>query len=202
MRAFFSQLREALRATPDSAFVARRLFFTNSIDGIVSAIGVNVGAFDVGVRPLSMALAILGGSIAFGVAAGFLGALLSERAERIREVRDLERALGGSLRGSVYWRAALVVPVYVAFWSSLGILLFPLLVASPYFLSHWGLLGILEAYVLSNVLAVLALSFVGALLSRVSGESPLLSSLRAVLLGLGALLLVYSIKRVLIGLAV
>lgn len=181
-------------------YVARRLFFTNSIDGIISAIGVNVGAFDESARPLSLALAIVGGSIAFGVGAGFLGALLSERAERVRELREMERALGGSLRGSVYWRAALVVPVYVAFWSSLGILLFPLLVASPYFLSHLGLLGLWEAYLLSNALAVLALSLVGALLSRVSGESPLLSSLRVVLIGLGALLLVYSIKRVLIAL--
>ncbi|MEN2999094.1 MAG: VIT1/CCC1 transporter family protein [Acidilobaceae archaeon] len=189
-------MKEALRATPDSVYVARRLFFTNSIDGIISAIGVNVGAFDEGVRPLSMALAILGGSIAFGVAAGFLGALLSERAERVRELREMERALGGSLEGSVYSRAAMVVPIYVAFWSSLGILIFPLLVASPYFLSHLGVLSLGSAYFLSGALALLALAVIGALLSRVSGESMMVSSLRAVMLGLGSMGLVYMIKRV------
>lgn len=194
---------EALKIAPDSRAIARRLFFTNSIDGLVSAIGVNVGAYSEAASPLTIGLSIFGGIVAFSFISAFAGVVLSERAERSRELRELERAMGRSLRGSIYARATTIVPIYVALWSFAGVLAFPTLVASVYLLSHFGLISLREAFFLSTAVAILLMGLLGAYVSSVSGERMVWGLLRASLLGVGALSVAYvfkSLALLLIGL--
>lgn len=189
--------REALRASPDAVFIARRLFVTNSIDSLLSALGVNVGAFEAHVDPMIMAMAVLGGSLSLSVVSGLLGVFLSERAERIRELRELERKLGADLSRSLYARSAQLIPLYVALWSSAGMLVFPLASITPYVAAKMKLLSIHQAFALSIAIILASLTMIGAYLGRITGERLWLSSLRVLALGVIALVIVLVFKTVL-----
>ncbi len=180
---------------PDVPSVARRMFVTNSLDGLLAALGVNVGGYSPGSDPLLMASSIIGGGVAMGIMSGMVGVYLSERAERIREVRELEKKLSAKLRrSSIYWRAASLIPVYVALWSGVGIVLFPTLVALPYLLAANTGLGVEPAFIASTGIALLLMTLLGAYLGRISQENTLISALRGLSLGLAALILVYLLK--------
>ncbi len=180
---------------PDVPSVARRMFVTNSLDGLLAALGVNVGGYSPGSDPVLMASSIIGGGVAMGIMSGMVGVYLSERAERIREVRDLEKKLSAKLkRSSVYWRAAALIPVYVALWSGVGIVLFPTLVALPYLLAAGAGMGVEAAFIASTGIALLLMTLLGAYLGRISQENTIVSALRGLSLGLAALVLVYLLK--------
>lgn len=161
--------------------------------------GVSVAIFNPTVEPAIIALGMIGGSLSLGVVSGLAGVYLSERAERFREVRELERKLGGSLEGSIYEKAAQLVPVYVALWSFAGMLIFPLAAATPYIMAAAGILSLNAAFSVSVVMVMAMLSLIGAYMGRISGEGVLKSALRAILLGVLAFTVVYAAKLVLKG---
>ncbi len=197
LRGFLRDFREVVSYYEDVRSIARRMFVTNSFDGILAAIGVNVGGFSPDADPIRIGLGIVGGGVAMGVFSGIIGVYLSERAERLREIVELERKMAKPLRGSVYWKAARLVPVYTALWSGLGIVLFPTLVAAPYFLASFGLVGAMQAFYLSLAVSLALMGFLGYYLAVVSGEDKLRSVARAVGIGVGGALLVYILRNIL-----
>jgi len=180
--------RDVTRMYPDVEAIARRMFVTNSLDGIVAAMGVNIGGYSQAGDPLLLASSIVGGSVAMGVISGMLGVYLSEKAERMKELRELEKKLASDLRGSIYWKAAQLVPIYVALWSGIGILLFPLLIAAPYFAAAWGFIDMVQAYYLSILAGLASMGALGYYLGHVSGEEKWRSVARV--LGMGLLVIV------------
>ncbi len=190
-----------IKVYPDTPAVARRMFATNSFDGLLSALGVSVGGFSPEVNPEFLALGIIGGSLAMGVLSGVVGVYLSERAERIREVRELEKKVAKSLRNSVYWKAANIIPVYIALWSGIGIIFFPLLVAAPYLAAASGVIGVVEAFYASVGVALTLMAAIGMYLARISGSSLLMGALKGVAVGVAGVVVVSLAKSVL-GLAV
>ena len=186
--------REIIRLYPDVKSIARRMFVTNSLDGIVAAMGVNVGGFSQQGDPGLLASSILGGSIAMGIISGIIGVYLSERAERLREYRELEKKLASDLRGSVYWKAVQLVPIYIALWSGVGILLFPLLLAAPYLAASRGLLDMATAYTASLVIGLASMGWLGYYLGRVSGENVWKSTARTIVMGLLIIVLVRALR--------
>ena len=190
------RFREALTASPDARLIARRMFVTNSIDSIISSLGVNVGAYHPGIDPRIMMLAVLGGSLSLSLISGFIGVLVSERAERIRELRELERKLGARLERTIYAKSATIVPLYVALWSLTGMLLFPLAIVAPYATTLMGVLELFEAFMASIAITLLSLAAIGAYLGIITGGSIWLSALRTLGLGLVALAIVAVFKLV------
>jgi predicted membrane protein (TIGR00267 family) len=200
-KGFLKDLKVVLRSHPDVASIARRMFVTNALDGVVAALGVNIGSFTPEHNPILHASGMIGGTLAMGVVSGMIGVYLSERAERLREFKDLERKVASSLKESVYWKAVRVIPIYVALWSGLGIILFPLLAALPFLLA--GLIGfsVVTAYYASIIISLGEMGFLGFYLGKVSGEGALRSTLRVVGMGFVALLIAFSL-RVVLGLGV
>ncbi len=197
LREWVRDLRAIVKVYPDVKSIARRMFVTNSLDGIVAALGVNIGGYSSEGDPLLLASSIVGGSVAMGVISGMLGVYLSEKAERMREYRELERKLASDLKESVYWKAVQVVPIYIALWSGLGILLFPLLIAAPYFLASRGLLPMTAAYWASIVGALASMAWLGFYLARISGENPVRGSARVVGMGLLVIVIVKLLRLIL-----
>lgn len=180
---------------PDTPSVARRMFATNSFDGLLSALGVNVGGFRPDVSPEVLAFSIIGGSVAMGFLSGVVGVYLSERAERIREVKELERKVASSLKKSIYWKAANYIPVYISLWSGAGIILFPMLVAVPYLAASIGLIGMIEAYYASLGVALTLMSLLGVYLARISGGNPVVGAARGLALGVAGIVVVSLVKK-------
>lgn len=197
VKSLLDDLRRVTRYYDDVGGIARRMFITNGFDAILASIGVDVGGFSSTGDPAVTAMGIIGGGLAMGIFSGVLGVYLSERAERLKEVQEIERNMARSLRGSVYWKAARIVPLYVAMLSGLGILLFPTIIASPYILAEAGIIGVREAFELSLAVALALMGLLGMYLGSISGEGPLKPALRAVLMGLGGILLVWMIRVVL-----
>ena len=179
--------------------IARRMFVTNSFDSILASIGVNIGGFSGEANPLLLAMSIIGGGVSLGLISNLLGVYMSERAERVRELRDLERKLASSLKGSIYWKAARFIPLYVALWSSIGVLLFPAMIAIPYLASSAGLVSLHNAFYASLAISITALAGVSAYLGKITHEGLLRGALRGLLLGLLSIVLVYSLKSVLVS---
>jgi len=137
-----------------------------------------------------------------GLFSGMIGVYLSERAERLRELRELESKMMKELRGTIYWRMARVIPVYVSLWSGLGVTAAPILVASPYIAVAAGLpLPLREAFYLSIAGGLLLAAILGYYLGRVSGENVALSTARFVGLATGGVVLVYALRAI-VGLPV
>ena len=196
-RKFLRDLRVVLRANPDVSSIARRMFVTNALDGIVAALGVNIGSFTRTMDPIVHASGMLGGTLAMGVVSGMLGVYVSEKAERLREYRDLERKVASSLKDSVYWKAVRLIPIYVALWSGLGIILFPLLATLPFFLVNVLHIDVVAAYYASIAISVGEMAFLGFYLGKISGEGIVKSTLRVLGMGVVALMIAYVLRAVL-----
>jgi predicted membrane protein (TIGR00267 family) len=123
-----------------------------------------------------------------GLFSGFVATYLSERAERLRELHETERAMLHPLRGSIYERAARLVPLYVAFWSGLGVTLLPLLGIAPFIAdAALGLSMATKTMVYASAAIIVGELFgLGAYLGHISGENKLLSGLRLAAIGAAA----------------
>ena len=194
---FLGDLRSVISLYPDVPSIARRMFTTNSFDGIMASIGVNVGGFSHSGDPMSLALSIIGGGVSMGFISGMLGVYLSERAERLREVREVEQKVASSLKHTIYDKAARLIPVYIALWSGVGIVLFPTIIALPYIAAAVLDIPILVAYMASLAVSLASLAGLGAYLAKVSGESVPMGVARALGMGLAAIVMVLIVKNLL-----
>ncbi len=186
--------RSLPRYSRDVRSIARRMFVTNAFDSLLASLGVSVGGYASTADPKLLGLSIVGGGLAMGLFSGVIGVYLSERAERLRELREIERSMARSLEGTVYAEMARLIPVYVALWSGLGAVAFPILVALPYFASAAGLAGIRTAYYMSLSTGTALSALLGYYLAIVSGESKLVSTLRLLALAIGGVIAVYLMK--------
>ena len=177
--------------------IARRMFVTNSFDGLLTALGIILGSFIAGSRDLNTYFASVGGaSLAMGVFSGMLSTYFSERAERLRELHETERVMLRKLSTSIYAEAAKLVPLYVALWSGIGATLLPLVGASPFLFCQY-LFGTcdLAATVYTSVAIIISEMFaLGYYLGLIGGEKPLLSGLRLAGIGVAAALVLTAIK--------
>ncbi len=183
-------IKKIIRVYPDVRSIARRMFVTNSLDGIVAAMGVDIGGFSKNADPLLIASSIIGGTVAMGIVSGIVGVYLSERAERLKEYRELERRVASSLRESIYWEAVRILPLYVALWSGIGIVLFPILIALPYLLAHVGLVTIEKAYFSSIGIGLGLMGILGFYLGKISRERIMVSVARVLAMGVMAIIIV------------
>jgi len=171
--------------------IARRMFVTNSFDGLLSGLGVILGSYLSGAtNPANYVGSVIGASFSMGFFSGVVATYLSERAERLQELRRTERVMLHPLRGSIYERAAKAVPIYVALWSGLGAMLLPTIGVSPFILA--GVLGLnvpIPVLVYASAgLMVAELFMLGVYLGKISGENKLISGARLALIGLAAVL--------------
>ncbi|MCE4617086.1 MAG: hypothetical protein F7C32_00665 [Desulfurococcales archaeon] len=193
-RKLFSAIRE-IDENGEIKSIARRMFVTNTFDSLLAALGVSTGGYKGDADPLGLALSIIGASIAMGFFSAMLGVYLSERAERLRELEHLrEQLLSEIPKESIHYRAAKLIPVYVALWSGFGAIILPILVAIPFIIAHVGIIGIYTAYLVSTGIALIAMSFLGVYVASGSGDSILLSVARFTGAGVAAIITIHILK--------
>lgn len=171
--------------------IARRMFVTNSFDGLLSSLGIILGNYVSGTTSLeSYVGTVVGASFSLGFFSGVIATYLSERAERLRELHRTERVMLHTLRGTIYEKAAKLVPVYVAAWSGLGAIVLPLIGVSPFLLAlGMGLNAPIHVLVYASAAIMIAELFgLGYYLGSISGENKLMSGLRMALIGVGSVL--------------
>lgn len=113
LRAKLSTLRH-YHEVAEVSEIARRYFAMNAFDGVLTTMGVLVGAYLGDVRNAHAVISVgLAAAVAMGVS-GFYGSYLIERAERDRSLRELEEATLSKLDDSDIAAASTYAAVFVA----------------------------------------------------------------------------------------
>ncbi|RLE64781.1 MAG: hypothetical protein DRJ47_06860 [Thermoprotei archaeon] len=153
--------------------ILRRYFVMNGFDGILTVTGIVMGAYITNaLNPIFVVGASMGASIAMGVS-GFVGAFMTERAERIKEIKELEKNLFTSLDNSFLKHAVNTVTFLAAIIDALAPLVFSIIGVSPFFLAVLSIITPMTAFYASLVVISMLLFLLGFILARISGEHPL-----------------------------
>ena len=175
--------------------LVRRYFALNAFDGVLTTLGIMAGGYIGGVRDgRTLLLVGLTTSLAMMVS-GFYGSYLVEKAERGREMRELEESTLSSLKGTDIAKASRYAVFVIALADGGSPAMAALLAFLPFFFAE--LIGIDTAYVLGATIALVECFLLGVFLGRVSRERLVFSGIKLVLAGVVLLVLSLVLEGVL-----
>jgi predicted membrane protein (TIGR00267 family) len=125
--------------------------------------------------------ACLGAAIALFIS-GLTSAYLSEKAERKKELLELEQALVHKLEESDYGLASRYLPILVALVNGLSPLLLSLLILLPLFVANNGYNLPFSPFINAIAVALVCIFFLGAFLGKISESFWLWSGLRTLII--------------------
>jgi predicted membrane protein (TIGR00267 family) len=151
--------------------IARRYFIKNGFDGSMTMLGIIVGSWIVAVsKPEIIVTAGLGACLAMGVS-GLFGAYMTEKAERMRDLKTLEGKMLIDLSDSIFSDASNFVSFYAAFVDGASPILTGVISLIPFVLTIIGTLVIWDAYICSLIVTLATLFSLGLYLGRVAKEN-------------------------------
>lgn len=166
----------------DGYEIIRRYFVMNTFDGILTVIGVLIGAF---ISHSIDHVIIIKITIATGIAmfiSGAFGTFATEQAEREKSLKDTEKALMSTLQNSNIKAANKTATFVLSLVDGLSPLLGSLLVISPFFFVHFITED--QAFYLAIILSLTALFGLGLFLGKISKQNLLVSGLKMLLIGM------------------
>jgi predicted membrane protein (TIGR00267 family) len=163
--------------------IARRCFVMNAFDGSLTMLGVILGTYLARVYDPKIVIgAGVGASLAMGMS-GFFGTYMTERAERTRKLKKLERAMVTNLEETVWDSASSFVSLWTALLDGISPALAAIVAVVPFILSNVGLIGFEVAFIASLVLIAMTLFMLGAYLGKISEENIPINGIRMLLVG-------------------
>ena len=164
--------------------IARRYFAMNGFDGSMTVLGVILGAWITGVKdPKIIVMTGFGACLAMGIS-GFFGAYVTEKAERRRQLKELEESMLEDLDDSLYRNASEFAPALTAIIDGLSPALTAAISLVPFIFSMFGIIPIFNSYVASFILTSLTLFSMGTYLGRVARENIWLYGIQMLMAGL------------------
>jgi predicted membrane protein (TIGR00267 family) len=169
-----------LIALAGTGSISRRYFVMNSFDGAMTVLGIIMGSWAArAVDPRVVVGTGFGAAVAMAIS-GFTGAAMTERAERLRRLRSIEKAMLTSMKGSIHERSMKVATIWIAFIDGISPLLVALVGIIPFLLALEKLIDVDSAVAVSISLIMALLFLLGAFLGRISSQNMLLSGLRMI----------------------
>jgi predicted membrane protein (TIGR00267 family) len=158
--------------------IARRYLVTNGFDGSLTMLGMLTGFHVSGMTNLSVAIsACLGAAVALFIS-GISSAYLSEKAEREKELQDLEQALVSDLSKSYYGQASRFLPVVVALVNGFAPFLLSMIILLPLFLADQSGAAMTSPFTTAIIVAFVCIFLLGVFLGKISKTFWLWSGLR------------------------
>ncbi|WP_435359616.1 VIT1/CCC1 transporter family protein [Haloarchaeobius sp. DFWS5] len=177
---------DAFRAVvgrPDVRSISRRYFVSNGFDGTLTSIGVATGAYLSGV-PDGRTVVLVGVGGAVGLCtSGVWSVWEIERAEKLSERRELERAMLRDLNDTRLHREDRAARTVNALASGFGPLVGTLLPLVPFLFEGWSL-SLLQATLCSVGVGVGLLFGFGAYMGSIAELNWLVTGVRMALAGL------------------
>lgn len=171
--------------------ILRRYFVMNAFDGALTMLGIIMGAYLAGViDPIVIIKAGMGAGLAMGIS-GAWGAYMAERAERSRNMKELENAIFSNLEGTMIDKASKTAMVSVALVDGVSPLIATFIAILPFFLAVYSNISIFVAIALSIVIIMCMLFSLGAFLSKVAGGRIIFNGAIMVLAGIVTLFLCF-----------
>jgi predicted membrane protein (TIGR00267 family) len=134
-------------------------------------------------QPEIIVTAGLGACLAMGIS-GVAGAYMTERAERKRDLKNLENAMMTKLNDSVITDATAFVSFYAALVDGGSPILTALVSLSPFFLLLHGYIAVQSAYMSSLAVTLVTLFMLGIYLGRIAKENALLYGIQTLIAGI------------------
>jgi len=179
----FKKIRRYIRVS-GIAPISRRYFIMNAFDGATTILGIVIGAFVAEVtNEFWIVWPGLGATLAMSLS-GFVGAYMTEEAERANEMRTLEKSMLTDLTESVVGKASRFASLWAAMIDGLSPALAALACLTPYFLSSVGLLSTTLAGQVAIAICLVIMFLLGVLLGRISKRNMILHGTKMLLVGL------------------
>ncbi len=164
--------------------ITRRYFVMNAFDGALTMLGVVIGAYVSGVlQPITIISAGLAGSIAMG-ASGISGAYMTEKAERTKKLKGLERAMLKDMKDGLHGKSHRFATIFAAFVDGVSPAIAAMLVISPFFMVNFDIISSEIAFVSSITITLLVLSLLGVYLAKISDESMIRYGIQMLFVGI------------------
>jgi len=161
----------------------------NAFDGVLTILGVLVGGYFGNVRDAGAIVTLgMAASFAMGVS-GFYGAYMTERAERDRELSELEESTLSNLKDTDIGHASTYATIVVSLVDGFSPFAAAAITVSPFFLG--SALSIEDAFYVSFGLAFAELFGIGVFLGTVSRERLIISGLKMVTAGIVITIVAY-----------
>jgi predicted membrane protein (TIGR00267 family) len=163
--------------------ISRRYFVMNAFDGALTMLGVVIGAYVAGIlEPMPIISAAVAGSIAMGTS-GMSGAYMTEKAERTKKLKELEKAMLTDLKNGLHHKSHKFATIFAALIDGISPALAAMLVVSPFFMVNPGVITVETAFFTCIVLTLTVLSLLGVYLAKISDESMIRYGVQMLLVG-------------------
>lgn len=180
-----TRLRKYLRIAR-AGEIAERYLIMNGFDGALATLGVILGSYIAGVIDVRVVLSAgFGASFAMGIS-GAWGTFVAERTQRVKSIKELEKAMFAELKNSIIGKASRVAIIWLALVDALSPILTSVVTLLPFIMSFYGLMPLGNALIASVILNLMTLFTLGLFLGRISKSSMILQGILMVLAGIFA----------------
>jgi predicted membrane protein (TIGR00267 family) len=156
----------------------------NAFDGALTMLGVIIGAFIAGVlEPITIITAAISGSIAMGVS-GMSGAYMTEKAERTKELKELQRAMVSNMQNGLHHRSHRFATIFASLVDGLSPAFAAMVVVFPFFIVPSGFITVDTAFFTTIFLTLLLLTLLGVYLAKISDESMIRYGIQMLMVGM------------------
>ena len=164
--------------------ITRRYFVMNAFDGALTMLGVVIGAYVAGVlEPITIISAGIAGSIAMG-ASGMSGAYMTEKAERTKKLKELEKAMLTDMKNGLHGRSHRFATIFAAVIDGVSPAFAAMIVILPFFIARFGIIEVETAFFACIGLTLAVLFILGIYLAKISDESMIRYGVQMLMVGL------------------
>ena len=167
--------------------IARRYFAMNAFDGVLTSLGILVGAFVGGVQNAGAVVSVVAAAAASMGVSGAYGSYLIERAERRRTLRELEESTLSRLKDTDIGAASRYASLVVAIIDGVSPAAASAVILIPFFIV--GSSHLHAAFYAGGAIVFVELFLLGMFLGRVSRERLVVAGLKLVVAGVVSLAL-------------
>lgn len=190
---FLDKIRRYIKVSEITP-ISRRYFVMNAFDGATTILGIVVGAYIAEITEESLMIwSGLGATLAMGLS-GFVGAYMTEEAERGRKLQTLEKSMLITLENSVVGKASRFAPLWAAIIDGVSPALASLVCLAPFFASSNGLVSLSLAIQISIATALSIMFLLGVFLGKISRRNMLLHGMKMLTVGLIITLVFLALK--------
>jgi predicted membrane protein (TIGR00267 family) len=161
--------------------IARRYFAMNAFDGVLTSLGIIVGAFVGGVQQAGAVVSVVAAAAASMGVSGAYGSFLIERAERGRALRELEESTLSRLHDTQIGAASRYASIVIAVIDGLSPAIASAMILIPFLVAGGGHLH--AAFYAGGAIAFVELFLLGMFLGRISRERLIFAGLKLVVAG-------------------
>ncbi len=174
--------------------IAQRYIALNGFDGILTVLGITVGAFSTSVSSPNVLISSCVGTAVGLLVSGISGAYITEKAQRLRDFKELKSAMLSDMEGSIQEKEVESESLMISLLNGFSPFFFAMVSVIPYFLASLDIIPMVNtAYFFSMAISASTLAILGAFLGKIAKESMVIYALKMVGIGGVTALIMYSL---------